>query len=73
MIMKVIFVLLVCVYVYPFILCFIDKKYGTSYSCKQWGWHNGSGNVTGFDGCSIHATCGKCGKKVMQDSQGNWF
>lgn len=26
-----------------------------------------------FDGCSFHATCSRCGKSVMQDSQGNWF
>ncbi len=37
------------------------------------GWHDGKGDSVSFDGCSLHATCSKCGKKVMQDSQGNWF
>ena len=64
---------LIAVFVYPFLLCFIDSRLGTSYSCKQWGWHNGKGGAKSFDGCSNHATCGKCGKEVMQDSQGNWF
>jgi len=36
-------------------------------------WHNCEGAQTvGFDGCSMHGTC-TCGKKVMLDSQGNWF
>ena len=55
-----------------FLLCLIDKKYRTNYSCRQLGWHNGKGART-FDGCSVHATCSKCGKSVIQDSQGNWF
>jgi len=41
--------------------------------CKHLGWHDGRGGAKSFDGCSIHATCSRCGKKVMQDSQGNWF
>ena len=36
-------------------------------------WHNGKGGKIGFDGCSFTSTCSKCGKKVLQDSQGNWF
>ena len=41
--------------------------------CKYLGWHDGEGDITGFDGCSIHARCSICGKEVMMDSQGNWF
>ena len=38
------------------------------------GWHNGDGSGKKFfDGLSHHATCSKCGKEVMLDSQGNWF
>ena len=36
-------------------------------------WNDGKGSTVGFDGCSLTATCSKCGKKVLQDSQGNWF
>lgn len=41
--------------------------------CNHLGWHDGEGDITGFDGASIHATCSICGKAVMMDSQGNWF
>lgn len=27
----------------------------------------------GHDGCSASGTCPRCGKEVLQDSQGNWF
>jgi hypothetical protein len=61
----------------PFVLCLIDKYKGTHWSCDSFGWHNGNGQSvstpSGFDGCSLHATCSKCGKEVMQDGQGNWF
>ena len=66
-------IIFLAVFAYPFILLLIDKYKGTSYSCKQFGWHNGLGGSKSFDGCSVHATCSKCGKEVMQDSQGNWF
>lgn len=40
---------------------------------SYFGWHDGKGGHTTFDGCSTHALCSQCGKEVMQDSQGNWF
>ena len=41
--------------------------------CEHLGhWHLAP-IVQGFDGCSCNGTCPRCGKKVMQDSQGNWF
>jgi len=40
-------------------------------SCK-FGWHT-IGETVGFDGCSIHAKCSKCGYEGMIDSQGNLF
>lgn len=48
--------------------------------CKWWchdilGWHEPDPKEKEheFDGCNTHATCRFCGKKIMQDSQGNWF
>jgi len=35
------------------------------------GWHDC--DATGFDGASFTGTCKYCGKKCLQDSQGNWF
>ena len=35
------------------------------------GWHDC--DETGFDGASATGTCKYCGKKCLQDSQGNWF
>jgi len=59
--------------VLPFALCGVDAVFKTRVSCDTFGWHNGSGGTRSFDGCSVHAVCSKCGKEVMQDSQGNWF
>ena len=42
------------------------------WTCKL-GWHDGYGLTNGFDGCSFTGVCSKCGKKVLMDSQGNWF
>lgn len=35
------------------------------------GWHDC--DTEGNDGCSNVGTCKYCGKKCLQDSQGNWF
>lgn len=36
-------------------------------------WHEPDCSPKSFDGCSIHSICKHCRKKIMQDSQGNWF
>ena len=41
--------------------------------CRELGWHNGDNGDQFFDGCSTHGRCTRCDKKVMLDSQGNWF
>jgi len=40
--------------------------------CDKMGWHLQPNNIES-DGCSLHGDCTRCGKHVMQDSQGNWF
>jgi hypothetical protein len=42
------------------------------YACDGMGWHMRP-DIIGFDGCSNNGQCPKCGKDVMQDSQGNWY
>ena len=53
---------------YDHIFRFKDRSF-----CDQLGWHDGRGGSQGFDGCNMKAVCSRCGKKVIQDSQGNWF
>lgn len=73
-ILIIFYIFLTVLFVVPFLLCVLDKINGTTYSCDVFGWHNGSGTgPRSFDGASMHATCSKCGKQVMMDSQGNWF
>lgn len=40
--------------------------------CDKMGWHLPP-IEQGFDGCSFYGVCPRCKRKVMQDSQGNWF
>lgn len=61
------------VFLLPYVLVFVDAMFNTAYSCKWFGWHDGNCGEKYNDGCSNHAECSKCGKYVMQDSQGNWF
>ena len=35
-------------------------------------WHRPK-DVVGFDGCSFTTRCRYCNKRILQDSQGNWF
>ena len=54
---------------------------GALYSRKGWnkkffhdvmGWHEPTKNIT-FNGVSYCSRCKYCKKRIMQDSQGNWF
>ena len=40
--------------------------------CNKMGWHLKPVKID-FDGCSLTGVCSRCGKFVLQDSQGNWF
>ena len=71
--MYIVLIISIMLFVTPFALMLYDKIMGKHILCDTFGWHNGRGGRTGFDGCSFHAACSKCGKEVMQDSQGNWF
>jgi hypothetical protein len=42
------------------------------WACYKMGWHLAPEKI-GFDGCSCFGLCPRCGHKVLQDSQGNWF
>ena len=64
---------MVLLFLLPFVLCGLDRIFDTHFSCDLFKWHDGCGGEISYDGCSFHSVCSKCGKKVMQDSQGNWF
>ena len=43
-----------------------------SFRCEVLDWHKPSDKI-GFDGCSFTSVCKRCGRELLQDSQGNWF
>lgn len=50
------------------------KKWFRNFACNFLGWHKPDcSQPIWFDGCSEHSKCRYCGKKIMMDSQGNWF
>ena len=51
-----------------YLLCGFGKKFFDSVL----GWHKPSKEYK-TDGISIQSTCRYCGKRIEQDSQGNWF
>ena len=55
------------------ILCVCNRLL-SRWACDIMGWHyvDIPANIN-FDGCSFIAKCSRCGKYVLQDSQGNWF
>ena len=40
--------------------------------CRVMDWHRRPTEV-GHDGCSFSGVCPRCQRRVLQDSQGNWF
>jgi hypothetical protein len=50
----------------------IDNYSNSKWFCNFWGWHKAP-KSQGFNGCSYNGCCPRCGKSVLQDSQGNWF
>lgn len=55
-----------------FVLMFIDSRSKNKWFCEKFGWHKAPDKV-GFDGCSMNGKCSRCGKDVLQDSNGDWF
>jgi len=55
-----------------FILAIISTFSKNVWFCNTFGWHKAPTGI-GFDGCSRNGDCRRCGKHVLQDSQGNWF
>lgn len=64
--------ILVGIIVVVFVLALISYFSKSEWFCNVFGWHNAPARV-GFDGVSLNGTCPRCGRHVLQDSQGNWF
>jgi len=54
------------------VLLAVFNKHLPVWFCHHMGWHLAP-IAQGFDGCSFAGTCPRCGKAVLEDSQGNWF
>jgi len=48
------------------------KEVWPEFWCDIMGWHKAPLRQ-GFDGASLNGRCPRCGKRVLRDSQGNWF
>ncbi len=55
-----------------FLLMLINRFSYNTWFCRKMGWHKAP-KEQGFDGMSKNGVCPRCGDKVLQDSQGNWF
>jgi hypothetical protein len=57
---------------FVFTIAILNNHLNWKWLCKNAGWHQAPEKMV-FDGCSWTGTCPRCGKDVMQDSQGNWY
>ena len=65
------YVVLLVVFV-PAVFLSLFNRHLPPWACRVMGWHLRPKEI-GFDGASLNGVCPRCGKHVMQDSQGNWF
>jgi hypothetical protein len=52
--------------------CAVFNEYLPVWFCHYMQWHVKPKQTT-FNGCNEIGMCSRCGQRVMQDSQGNWF
>lgn len=48
-------------------------KDGKSFRCEVLGWHKPTTICVSRLSTTFESTCKRCGRPIMQDSQGNWF
>lgn len=65
-------VMVVLVLFLAFAFLYLLFGFGKKFFDEVLGWHKPSKEIR-TDGISIQSTCKYCGKKIEQDSQGNWF
>ncbi len=69
---ELILCLLILVFLIGGMLLALFNNYLPIWFCHNLGWHLQPFRIE-KDGCSLIGECPRCGKSVMQDSQGNWF
>ena len=73
-ILTIFVIILLAFWLFTVILTPLYFKWGIG----KWFLHDIFGWCTpddtpGFDGCSFESRCKHCHKKILMDSQGNWF
>ena len=68
----IIFLVVIGVFIASALLLSAFNKHLPVWFCNNMGWHLPP-IAQSFDGCSFNGECPRCRKKVLQDSQGNWF
>jgi len=58
--------------IFLFVLYIIDRCSNNIFFCEAYGWHKEPKEISS-DAVNSKGVCPRCGKKVMLDSQGNWF
>lgn len=48
-------------------------KNGKSFRCEVLGWHKPTEIYVKWLSVTFESVCKRCGRPIMQDSQGNWF
>ena len=64
--------LIMLVVVWTAVLLAVFNRHLPKWFCRYLGWHL-QPRQERWDGCSFSGVCPRCGKFVLQDSQGNWF
>lgn len=72
--MKIIEILAISLSCFFILLTFLSifNNWLPIWACNKLGWHL-EPKSKNFDGVSLNGVCPRCNKKVLQDSQGNWF
>ncbi len=58
---------------FTFALLYFKKGMGKNFYHNVLHWHTPSDGPKTIDECRTGAVCKYCGKKIIMDSQGNWF
>ena len=61
-----------CILLALLCMSLFNSFWTSQWFCNKMGWHLQPKTI-GIDGCSLIGICPRCGERVLQDGQGNWF